>query len=137
MFYSPLMVNPYYYLFYLIARFFKRINKVDKDALDSSSTFISMCVLFNVVAIWFLLDHYKNIKVTTTGGIIASITVFFINHFVLTKDNKGEKLFDVYNEKFSASKNKSLIIMTAAIYIVFSLGSTIFLGVIFGKKFHH
>jgi hypothetical protein len=129
------MANPYYYLFYLIARFFKRITKINQDAYESSSAIISMCFLFHVLAIWVLLYHLKNIKLTTIGVIIALLPILFINFRFLTKNDKGEKLFNFYDGKFAASKNKTLIVTIALLYIVFSLGSAIYLGVIYGKQF--
>jgi hypothetical protein len=131
------MANPYHYLFYVIARFFKKINKVDKDALDSSSTFISMCFLFHVAAIWFFLSILKNMRVTITGMLIASVPIFFINYLFLTKNNRGEKIFDFYNEKFSNSRNKKLIVMAVVLYVVFSVGSAIFLAAIYRNKYQH
>lgn len=130
------MTNPYYYLFYIIARFFKTIERRHNDALSSSSTIISLCFLFNFLALWVLLNHYKSFKLTTTRVILAAIPIFFINYFFLTKNDKGERLFNDYDRKFAASRHRKAIIALAILYVVFSVASAVCLGIAFGAKFH-
>jgi hypothetical protein len=59
------MNNFYYYFFYTVALFAKRVNKRDKDYSFSSLMFVSLCMGLNILSVIFLLKKFTSLLVNT------------------------------------------------------------------------
>lgn len=121
------MKNFYYYFFYTIANFARRVNKRDKDFSFSSLIFLSLCVGLNILSIIFLIDGFTSISININASILVmSAIVYGVNYLILMKNGKSIKIIEFYDRRFENHKPKLMSILLVICYIVFSYGICIY-----------
>ena len=121
------MNNFYYYLFYAIANFARRVNKKDKDFTFSSLIFLSLCIGLNILSIIFLLDGLTSVSLNIkTSILIMAIIVFGINYLLLMKNGKDVKIIQFYDNKYENQKPGFWKNFCVIAYVVFSYGTCIY-----------
>ncbi len=121
------MNNFYYYFFYSIATFARRVNKRDGDFTFTSLIFVSLCIGLNLLAIIFIIDGFTsfslNIKVSI---LIMAAIVFGVNYLLLMKNGKDSKIIQFYDSKYESRKHNFWNVFFVIVYIVFSYGICIY-----------
>jgi len=121
------MNNFYYYLFYAIASFARRVNKRDKDFTFSSLIFLSLCVGLNILSIIFIIDGLTSVSLNIKVSILVMAAIVFgINYLLLMKNDKDVKIIEYYDRKYENQKRsfwKNIFVIT---YVVFSYGLCIY-----------
>jgi uncharacterized membrane protein YbhN (UPF0104 family) len=121
------MNNFYYYLFYTIARFARRVNKRDKDFTFSSLIFLSLCVGLNILSIIFIVDRLTSVSLNIKVSIlIMAAIVFGINYLLLMKNGKDVKIVEFYDNKYENRKHNFWNVFFVIGYVVFSYGICIY-----------
>ncbi len=92
------MNNFYYYFFYTVAIFARRINKRDKDYAFSSLIFVSLCVGLNILSVIFIVDKFTSVSLNITTSILLMAAIIFgVNYLLLMKNGKDVKIIEFYD----------------------------------------
>lgn len=123
------MSNIYYFFFYSVAMFVKKINKNDSDYAFSSVVFISSCMICNVLSIVLLINKYQSAGLNPTlTSILIGLPLIALNWYLLMSNAKAETIVALYDEKYQNKSYSPLSLFFVILYIVFSYGSCIFIA---------
>lgn len=123
------MNNFYYYLFYTVAIFARRINKRDKDYTFSSLIFVSLCVGLNILSVIFLVDRFTPVSLDIKVSIlIMAAVVFGVNYLLLMKNRKDVKIIEFYDKRRKSDKSTFLKRVFVISYIILSYGLCIYVA---------
>lgn len=121
------MNNFYYYLFYTIARFARRVNKRDKDFTFSSLIFLSLCIGLNVLSIIFITDSLTSVSLNIKVSILIMAAIIFgVNYLLLMKNGKDVKIIEFYDNKYKNRKHSFWNVFFVIGYVFFSYGICIY-----------
>lgn len=121
------MNNFYYYLFYSIAIFARKINKRDKDYTFSSLMFLSLCVGLNILSVIFLIDKFTSASLNIRISILLMVIIVFgANYLLLMRNGKDVKIIEFYEKKNDSRKSLFWKRFLVVIYILFSYGLCIY-----------
>ncbi len=117
------MRNVYYYSFYLLASFSKKVNKSNSEYAFSGMAYLSLLMSFNLFTLFSPLRVYQIIKLKGSLLYIAfALGIMAINYYFLMANNKSEAIFKYYKERETSKKNKNKKpIIAFCIYVVASL----------------
>jgi len=94
------MSNFYYYSFYLLSMFSKKLNKKNRDYGFSGMAYLSLLVSSNIFTMLAILELRGIIKIKGTFLYIAvALSVMVINYFFLMTDNKGASIIEFYQQR--------------------------------------
>lgn len=123
------MSNIYYFFFYSVAMFVKKINKNDSDYAFSSVVFISSCMICNVLSIVLLINKYQSAGLNPTlTSILIGLPLIALNWYLLMSNAKADTIVALYDEKYQNKSYSPLSLFFVILYIVFSYGSCIFIA---------
>lgn len=123
------MSNIYYFFFYSVAMFVKKINKNDSDYAFSSVVFISSCMICNVLSVVLLINKYQSAGLNPTlTSILIGLPLIALNWYLLMSNAKAETIVALYDEKYQNKSYSPLSLFFVILYIVFSYGSCIFIA---------
>jgi len=123
------MSNIYYFFFYSVAMFVKKINKNDSDYAFSSVVFISSCMICNVLSVVLLINKYQSAGLNPTlTSILIGLPLIALNWYLLMSNAKADTIVALYDEKYQNKSYSPLSLFFVILYIVFSYGSCIFIA---------
>ncbi len=96
------MNNVYYYAFYILTKFFTRINKNDKDPAFTSLMILSTPTFLNLLSIIIAFNGISNHESQSRVSIISFFTVLpivGINYLILIFNKKREKIISFFDEQ--------------------------------------
>lgn len=121
------MNNFYYYFFYSIAIFARRVNKRDRDFTFSSLIFVSLCIGLNFLGIIFIIDGFTSVSLNIKVSIIIMAAIVFgVNYLLLMKNGKDTKIIQFYDSKYENRKHNFWNVFFVIAYIIFSYGICIY-----------
>jgi hypothetical protein len=116
------MKSFYYYSFYLLSMFSKRVNKRNSEYAFSGMACLSVLMWFNIYTL--LLSPLRLFNIIKIKGSLFYIgimlCVLVINYNLLIADNKSEGILNFYRERSAYKQNKGSII-GLCVYIIVSL----------------
>jgi hypothetical protein len=128
------MKKTYYYFYYLMVIFWIKTHK----RMQMNDCYINgfiMVLLFtglNVVSVIISIAS----KFPKNVGYLITIPLGITHYYFLSGGNRGKEIFDEFEEKFIASSKKKQIVALAILYVVATIGITIFVGVNYRIKHH-
>ena len=94
---SKVMGNFYYYTFYQICLFVKKVNKRDKDYMFTALIAFSLLLGMNILTIYFLIKKtygiVLNVKIVP---LIMMGAIYALNYFLLMRNDKGKEIINYY-----------------------------------------
>ncbi|PZX66074.1 hypothetical protein LX80_00574 [Hydrotalea sandarakina] len=118
------MNNFYYYVFYLLVKIAKKINKRDLDPAFTGIIWISIPVILNVLSLFFYFT--QGTSNDTEGEIylyaaVITLPVLIMNYYILLHNEKSLKIIQ-YFDSLHLNKRICLIrIFIIIIYYIFSI----------------
>jgi len=123
------MNNVYYFFFYTVAKFVKRINKNDLDYAFSSVVFISSCMMCNVLSIVFLINKHQSTGLNSTlTSIFIGLPLIIANWYLLMSNARAEKIMEFYNKKYENRGYNIVGMFFIILYIILSYGACIYIA---------
>jgi|GEM_PF-6463016 len=115
------MRNVYYYSFYLLSMFAKKVNKRNSEYAFSGMACLSVLIWFNIYTL--LLSPLRLFNILKVKGSVfyigVMLCVLITNYYLLIADNKSETIIHYYNEHKEARSKKRLI--GFCMYVAFTL----------------
>ena len=115
------MNNIYYYFFYVVAIFSRRINKKDPDYAFTGVAFISACFSANLGSVMLLVVDIKRIK--NYPGLLSILlagAVFTVNYYLIKVKGGRENIIRYYDELYENKKHSPLLIFLIWLYVISS-----------------
>lgn len=131
------MMNPYYYLFYIIYKFIKLTTKeeLQDHVPPSAHALFFICLTNNYIAIIISTHAIKFLSSNLIlFGIVFSIvpiTLYFVNKHLFISDEKYLAIERKYDELNRLTKTH--FILLTVLYIVVSIGFMIWAGINYNK----
>lgn len=119
--------NLYYYFFYRISIFIKRIGRKDNDYIESGCAFFTTCMLLNVLAGLFYFEHYFLISFVgfRIFIILLALLIWYINRQLLIKGDQKSRIFYFYDNIDNRFNFKDILLI---LYVVFSFAIPIIIA---------
>ncbi len=123
------MNNFYYYLFYCVAVFARKVNKKDSEYAFSSQMFLTLCMSLNLLSILFIVIKVISVKVNLTLYMIVILVITFtLNYFLIRRHQTYLKVISYFDNKYAGKKHKFCNVFFVIAYIVFSYCLAIYSG---------
>ena len=121
--------NLYYYFFYKISKFIKKIGTKNNDYIESGCAFYSVCMMLNVLAALLIIAHYYKFSIPSTYLPISIVAfpLWFINRIFLIKNENRVKIFSFFDNYPNTNKLKKRNLILV-LYICLSVAFPILLA---------
>lgn len=112
-------MNPYYYLYYRLYKFAKKVSKWDSAWL--AAVWIAGLNFFNIAAVVFWIFPAKKILIFSPWSLSLMVTIplILMNYFIFIHKGKSNKIIAEYEKESKRQKLWSSILTT--VYIVLTL----------------
>lgn len=119
------MNNLYYYTFYLLYKFSRRIKKDDKSPAFTAVMLISTPMFLNLLSVIIFFGgfsyHEAKAKITLLCTFIV-VPFVGLNYYFLMGNKKNEEIIAFFDEKYKYKKhNVGLTLLVVAYFIVSSV----------------
>lgn len=116
------MKDFYYFGFYLLSMFSRRVNKGNSEYAFSGMACLSVLLWLNIYSL--LLSPLRLFDIIKTKGnlfyIGTMLCLLMVNYYLLIANNKSEAIFNFYKER-EASKHNKRAVIGFWIYVIASL----------------
>ena len=122
-------MNIYYYTYYNMAIFAKKVRKDDDGYAFTGFFCLTLLIALNVVAILlvFLSKSVLEFNSIMAGSILVGI-VGLVNYFLLLHKKKYEAILEYYDKKFENNPQKTSHIILIIVYVVASYFSVFYIA---------
>jgi hypothetical protein len=115
------MRNCYYYSFFLLATFSKKVNKNNSEYAFSGMTYLSLLMSFNIFTLLSILELSLNIKFNGSLLYIATgLCIIGINYYLLIANDKSVAILNFYKKNWNVHQNKQALV-AFIVYVVVSI----------------
>ena len=127
------ILNPYYWLFYILYKFIKLTTKQElQHIVPESSTNVLLIGLTNYLATFFIFTRIfqyfpKNIYSSIIVFSIIPVSLYFINKHLFIKNEKYKEIENYYDKNNKLKKGHFILI--AILYLGLSTGMMIWAGI--------
>jgi hypothetical protein len=119
----------FFYLFYYLVSVFGRKLGDKKDYAISGLFVITICLSFNLMTVFFVLQRYSEVfHLNTLASLIIGFIVFIFNWLVFMRHNKSEKIIEYYDNEFEEKKISYKIITITLSYIIITFSVMIYVA---------
>ena len=116
---SSVVNNFYYYIFYRISLFTKKVNKKDNDYMFTALIALSVLFGMNVLTIYFLIKELYGIKLNIKiAPLIIMGAIYGLNYHLLMRDNMGAKIRDYFDSEHTNKKQSHQRTILLILYIL-------------------
>ena len=104
--------NLYYHFFYLLTKFSKWINKRNSEYAFSGMAYLSVCMVFNVMAILFAFEIFSQFNAhLLKWHIFLSLAIIGLNYILLMRNGKHKQIINHYDGRDNQNKKKSVTVL--------------------------
>jgi len=124
----------YGYLFYCIFLFLKAINKKYYEHEVAAINIMSVLIASNFMSLLLFLSYSLGKRINLLAyTLIVYFSLLCFNYFFLIKSGRYNILVKKYDEKSQHDKNKKWKILAVTLYVLLSIGISIYFALIIRK----